>query len=91
MVFCNHKDSLSKPKKERKKAIKEALQDEFEENEDLTAFVNTNMERVKTNAIKRKSDLCENCVCRTGTTFARSLMMTTYTPKKRSEKNCPTR
>lgn len=52
-----YKDSLSKPKKERKKAIKEALQDEFEDSEDLTAFVNANMERVTTNAIKRKTRL----------------------------------
>ncbi|MBR0188974.1 MAG: hypothetical protein IJQ23_01155 [Clostridia bacterium] len=49
-----YKDSLSKPKKERKKAIKEALQDEFDDSEDLTAFVNANLVRVKTNAIKRK-------------------------------------
>lgn len=52
-----YKESLSKPKKERIKAIKEALQDEFEDSEDLTAFVNANMERVTTNAIKRKTRL----------------------------------
>ena len=49
-----YKESLSKPKKERKKAIKEALRGEFDDSEKLTAFVNENMERVQTNAIKRK-------------------------------------
>lgn len=49
-----YKESLSLPKKERKKHIKEALADKFTDKTELKAFVDKNLERVKTNAIKRK-------------------------------------
>ena len=49
-----YKESLSLPKKERKKHIKEALESVFTDKAELKAFVDKNLERVKTNAIKRK-------------------------------------
>ena len=49
-----YKESLSLPKKERKKHIKESLQSDFTDKTELKAFVDKNLERVKTNAIKRK-------------------------------------
>lgn len=49
-----YKESLSLPKKERKKHIKEAVADKFTDKTELNAFVDKNLERVKTNAIKRK-------------------------------------
>ena len=49
-----YKQSLSKPKKERKKEIKEALKNEFANKDELTEFIDMNMERVTVNAIKRK-------------------------------------
>ncbi len=49
-----YKESLSLPKKERKKHIKEALQGDFADKAELKAFVNKHLERMKTNAIKRK-------------------------------------
>ena len=49
-----YKESLSLPKKERKKHIKEALESNFADKMELKAFVNKNLERMKTNAIKRK-------------------------------------
>lgn len=49
-----YKESLSLPKKERKKHIKEALQGDFANKTELKAFVDKNLERVKTNAIKRR-------------------------------------
>ena len=52
-----YRDSLSKPKKERKKAIEEALQGEFENGEDLVVFLNANLERITKNIIKRKTRL----------------------------------
>ena len=48
-----YRKSLSKPKRERKAAIMESLRDDFERPDELSAFVNANMERVKTNKIKR--------------------------------------
>lgn len=49
-----YKESLSLPKKERKKHIKEALESDFADKMELKAFVNKNLERMKTNAIKQK-------------------------------------
>ena len=49
-----YKESLSLPKRERKKYIKEALQSDFADKTELKVFVDKNLERVKTNAIKRK-------------------------------------
>lgn len=49
-----YKESLSLPKKERKKHIKEALGSDFADKTELKAFVDKNLERVKTNAIKRR-------------------------------------
>lgn len=49
-----YKESLSLPKKERKKHIKEALQSDFTDKTELKAFVDKNLEMVKTNAIKRR-------------------------------------
>ena len=49
-----YKESLSLPKKERKKHIKEALESDFADKTELKAFVDKNLERVKTNAIKRR-------------------------------------
>lgn len=48
-----YRNSLSKPKKERKAEILSALKDDFEKPDELSAFVNANLERVKTNRIKR--------------------------------------
>ena len=49
-----YKESLSLPNKERKKHIKKALQSDFTDKTELKAFVDKNLERVKTNAIKRR-------------------------------------
>ena len=49
-----YQESLSLPKKERKKHIKEALESVFTDKAELQAFVDKNLERMKTNAIKRK-------------------------------------
>lgn len=49
-----YKESQSLPKKERKAYIKEELKDHFDSKEELNAFVDENVERAKTNAIKRK-------------------------------------
>lgn len=49
-----YKESLSLPKKERKKHIKDALESDFADKTELKAFVDKNLERVKTNAIKRR-------------------------------------
>lgn len=49
-----YKESLSLPKKERKKHIKESLAADFANKDDLNAFVAKHTERMKTNAIKRK-------------------------------------
>lgn len=49
-----YKESLSLPKRERKAHIKSALKDDFADRTALNAFVDKNLERVKTNAIKRK-------------------------------------
>lgn len=49
-----YKESLSLPKKERKRHIKEALENDFADKTELKAFVDKNLERVKTNAIKRR-------------------------------------
>lgn len=49
-----YKESLSLSKKERKKHIKEALADKFTNKTELKAFVDKNLEREKTNAIKRR-------------------------------------
>ena len=49
-----YKESLSLPKKERKKHIKKALESDFADKTELKAFVDKNLERVKTNAIKRR-------------------------------------
>lgn len=49
-----YKESLSLPKKERKKHIKELMESVFTDKAELKAFVDKNLERVKTNAIKRK-------------------------------------
>ena len=49
-----YKDSQSLPKRERKAHIKESLKDHFDSKEELNAFVDENVERAKTNAIKRK-------------------------------------
>lgn len=49
-----YKESQSLPKRERKTYIKSALKDDFADKTALNAFVDKNLERVKTNAIKRK-------------------------------------
>ena len=49
-----YKESQSLPKKERKAHIKLALKGDFADKAMLNAFVDKNLERVKTNAIKRK-------------------------------------
>lgn len=49
-----YKESLSLPKKERKRHIKEALESDFADKTELKAFVDKNLERVKMNAIKRR-------------------------------------
>ena len=49
-----YKESLSLPKKERKKHIKDALESDFADKTKLKTFVDKNLERVKTNAIKRR-------------------------------------
>lgn len=49
-----YKESLSLPKKERKKHIKDALESDFADKTELKVFVDKNLERVKTNAIKRR-------------------------------------
>ena len=48
-----YKSNRSKPKKERDTAILEELRESFDSKDELSAFVNANMERVKTNRIKR--------------------------------------
>lgn len=48
-----YRDSLSKPKRQRKAAILDALHEDFDNKDELSAFVSTNLERVKTNRIKR--------------------------------------
>lgn len=49
-----YKESLSLSKKERKKHIKESIESDFTGKAELKAFVDKNLERMKTNAIKRK-------------------------------------
>ncbi len=49
-----YKESLSLPKRERKAHIKEQLKDTFKDKEQLNAFVDNNVERMKRNAIKRQ-------------------------------------
>ena len=49
-----YKESQSLPKQERKAHIKEELKDHFDSKEELNAFIDENVERAKTNAIKRK-------------------------------------
>ena len=49
-----YKESQSLPKRERKAHIKSALKDDFSDKTALNAFVDKNLERIKTNAIKRK-------------------------------------
>ena len=49
-----YKESLSLPKRERKAHIKEQLKDTFKDKEELNAFVDNNVERMKRNAIKRR-------------------------------------
>ncbi len=49
-----YKESQSLPKRECKTHIKSALKEDFPDKATLNAFVDKNLERVKTNAIKRK-------------------------------------
>lgn len=49
-----YKESQSLPKRERKAHIKSVLKGDFTDKATLNAFVDRNLERVKTNAIKRK-------------------------------------
>ena len=49
-----YKESLSLPKKERKKPIKELMESDFKDKAELNAFVEKHTERMKTHAIKRK-------------------------------------
>ena len=49
-----YKESQLLPKRERKAHIKSALKDDFADKTTLNAFVDKNLERIKTNAIKRK-------------------------------------
>lgn len=49
-----YKESLLLPKKERKRHIKDALESDFADKTELKTFVDKNLERVKTNAIKRR-------------------------------------
>lgn len=49
-----YKESQSLPKRERKAHIKSALKGDFTDKATLSAFIDKNLERVKTNAIKRK-------------------------------------
>ena len=52
-----YKESQSLPKRERKAHIKESLAADFPDKETLNAFVTKHCERMKTNAIKRRSRL----------------------------------
>ena len=49
-----YKESLSLPKRERKTHIKSALKGNFTDKATLNAFVDKNLKRMKTNAIKRR-------------------------------------
>ena len=49
-----YKESQALPKRERKKYIKEKLQDEFDDKDKLNEFVTQNTERMKINVIKRE-------------------------------------
>lgn len=49
-----YSESLDKPKRERKEHIKSVMQDAIENTENLDIFVEENIERKKTNAIKRR-------------------------------------
>lgn len=49
-----YKESQLLPKRERKAHIKAALKDDFNDEAELNAFVTKHIERMKTNAIKRK-------------------------------------
>lgn len=50
-------ESQKLPKRERKKYTKEKMQDTFDTEEETTAFIESNIERKKTNALKRYSRL----------------------------------
>lgn len=52
-----YKESQSLPKRERKAHIKESLAADFSNKDELNAFVAKHTERMKTNAIKRRSRL----------------------------------
>ena len=52
-----YKESQSLPKRERKAHIKESLAADFSDKDELNAFVAKHYERMKTNAIKRRSRL----------------------------------
>ncbi len=68
-----YKESQNLPKRERKKYIKEKLKDTFKTAEQVKAFVEMNIERMKVNAMKRRSRLMRkvylqtwsHCVTRT--------------------------
>lgn len=47
-------ESQSLPRRERKKYIKEQMKEVFSTEEETTAYVNSNIERKKNNAIKRR-------------------------------------
>ncbi len=49
-----YKESLSLPKRERKAHIREQLKDTFKDKEQLNAFVDENVERMRRNSIKRQ-------------------------------------
>lgn len=52
-----YKESQSLPKRERKAYIKESLATDFSSKDELNAFVAKHTERMKTNAIKRRTRL----------------------------------
>ena len=52
-----YKDTLAMPKRERKKAIVETMKSDFATEEQAESFVNENMERERTNEIKRRTRL----------------------------------
>lgn len=64
-----YKESQSLPKRERKAHIKAALKDKFSDKAELNAFVEKHTERMKTNAIKRRSRLMRKLYLQTWNYF----------------------
>lgn len=84
-------ESRSLPKRERKSHIRAALKNVFATKDELSAYVERNTERKRTNESAEKSDYTENCICNAGIISARSRTTITYIRKKHSAKNYRTR